>query len=105
MTVHASLQPVTLYMSSRTDSGVHALATAGHVNVIRRVRHSQTPHPEPFDPTDLLVYLNHWLRRNDHATRIVKVRPSVRWTPLQCVRAHHMHRTCDAHCTMNDHAT
>ena len=72
--------------SSRTDAGVHALASSAHVDIIRRKGKgaARQPHTEPFAPDLLQASVNYHLRKLEHNCRITKVRQNAHLHLAMC---------------------
>lgn len=82
MTQRAVLQFQTVCFSSRTDSGVHALANSAHVTIIRRHRKTFAPVDDPYEGSAIQSAMNHRLRQEDHYCRVTSVRSCGTACPL-----------------------
>jgi tRNA U38,U39,U40 pseudouridine synthase TruA len=72
-----AMQFQTFYFSSRTDSGVHALANSAHVTIIRRHRKTGVPLEEPYECSAIQAAINHRLRQQDYFCRVTHVRAAI----------------------------
>jgi hypothetical protein len=68
-----ALQFQTFHFSSRTDSGVHALANSAHVTITRRHRKTGAPVKEPYECSAIQAAMNHRLRQQEFYCRVTNV--------------------------------
>ncbi|KAE8690761.1 Pseudouridine synthase family protein isoform 2 [Hibiscus syriacus] len=67
-------QPVSIFCSSRTDAGVHALSNVFHVDVERISKRKPGEVLPPHEPSVVKRAVNHFLQRNDGDISVIDVR-------------------------------
>ncbi|KAK4339885.1 hypothetical protein RND71_041347 [Anisodus tanguticus] len=67
-------QPVSVFCSSRTDAGVHALSNACHVDVERISKRKPGEVLPPHEPLVVKRALNHFLQKNEGDIMVIDVR-------------------------------
>ncbi|KAK1418297.1 hypothetical protein QVD17_27440 [Tagetes erecta] len=67
-------QPVSIFCSSRTDAGVHALSNVCHVDVERISKRRPGEVLPPHEPSVVKKAVNHFLQRNEGDITIIDVR-------------------------------
>ncbi|OMO92264.1 Pseudouridine synthase I, TruA [Corchorus olitorius] len=67
-------QPVSIFCSSRTDAGVHALSNVCHVDVERISKRKPGEVLPPHDPSVVRRAVNHFLQKNDGDISVIDVR-------------------------------
>lgn len=67
-------QPVSVFCSSRTDAGVHALSNVCHVDVERISKRKPGEVLPPHEPSVVRRAVNHFLQKNDGDVTVVDVR-------------------------------
>ncbi|XP_078434962.1 pseudouridine synthase family protein isoform X2 [Wolffia australiana] len=67
-------QPVSIFCSSRTDAGVHALSNVCHVDVERISKKKPGEVLPPHEPGVVKRAVNHFLRKNEGDVEVVDVR-------------------------------
>ncbi|OMO75139.1 Pseudouridine synthase I, TruA [Corchorus capsularis] len=67
-------QPVSIFCSSRTDAGVHALSNVCHVDVERISKRKPGEVLPPHDPSVVRKAVNHFLQKNDGDISVIDVR-------------------------------
>ncbi|PQQ04805.1 uncharacterized protein Pyn_32777 [Prunus yedoensis var. nudiflora] len=67
-------QPVSIFCSSRTDAGVHALSNVCHVDVERISKRKPGEVLEPHEPAVVKRAVNHFLQKNQGDVMVIDVR-------------------------------
>ncbi|GLT77317.1 hypothetical protein SLA2020_489150 [Shorea laevis] len=67
-------QPVSIFCSSRTDAGVHALSNVCHVDVERISKRKPGEVLPPHDPAVVRRAVNHFLQKNEGDISVIDVR-------------------------------
>ncbi|KAE8698827.1 Pseudouridine synthase family protein isoform 2 [Hibiscus syriacus] len=67
-------QPVSIFCSSRTDAGVHALSNVCHVDVERISKRKPGEVLPPHEPSVVRRAVNHFLQKNDGDISVIDVR-------------------------------
>ncbi|KAM3762647.1 hypothetical protein ACB098_01G362400 [Castanea mollissima] len=67
-------QPVSIFCSSRTDAGVHALSNVCHVDVERISKRKPGEVLSPHEPTVVKKAVNHFLQKNEGDVTVIDVR-------------------------------
>ncbi|GMY05065.1 tRNA pseudouridine synthase A-like isoform X1 [Fagus crenata] len=67
-------QPVSIFCSSRTDAGVHALSNVCHVDVERISKRKPGEVLPPHEPTVVSRAVNHFLQKNEGDVMVIDVR-------------------------------
>ncbi|BBG96182.1 Pseudouridine synthase family protein [Prunus dulcis] len=67
-------QPVSMFCSSRTDAGVHALSNVCHVDVERISKRKPGEVLEPHEPAVVKRAVNHFLQKNEGDVMVIDVR-------------------------------
>ncbi|KAL0365000.1 UNVERIFIED_CONTAM: tRNA pseudouridine synthase A [Sesamum angustifolium] len=67
-------QPVSIFCSSRTDAGVHALSNVCHVDVERISKRRPGEVLPPHDPSVVKRAVNHFLQKNEGDIMVIDVR-------------------------------
>ncbi|CAI9101558.1 OLC1v1038911C1 [Oldenlandia corymbosa var. corymbosa] len=67
-------QPVSIFCSSRTDSGVHALSNVCHVDVERISKRKPGETLPPHEPAVVKKAVNHFLQKNEGDVMVIDVR-------------------------------
>ncbi|KAB1208544.1 tRNA pseudouridine synthase A [Morella rubra] len=67
-------QPVSIFCSSRTDAGVHALSNVCHVDVERISKRKPGEVLPPHEPTVVRRAVNHFLQKNEGDIMVIDVR-------------------------------
>ncbi|XP_050370457.1 uncharacterized protein LOC126788504 isoform X1 [Argentina anserina] len=67
-------QPVSIFCSSRTDAGVHALSNVCHVDVERISKRKPGEVLPPYEPIVVQKAVNHFLQKNEGDVMVVDVR-------------------------------
>ncbi|BFG19919.1 hypothetical protein CerSpe_061920 [Prunus speciosa] len=67
-------QPVSIFCSSRTDAGVHALSNVCHVDVERISKRKPGEVLEPHEPAVVKRAVNHFLQKNEGDVMVIDVR-------------------------------
>ncbi|KAM5584001.1 tRNA pseudouridine synthase A [Rosa sericea] len=67
-------QPVSIFCSSRTDAGVHALSNVCHVDIERISKRKPGEVLPPHEPTVVQKAVNHFLQKNEGDVMVVDVR-------------------------------
>ncbi|CAB4267897.1 unnamed protein product [Prunus armeniaca] len=67
-------QPVSIFCSSRTDAGVHALSNVCHVDVERISKRKPGEVLEPHEPAVVKRAVNHFLQKNEGDVTVIDVR-------------------------------
>ncbi|KAM7482102.1 hypothetical protein LguiB_006685 [Lonicera macranthoides] len=67
-------QPVSIFCSSRTDAGVHALSNVCHVDVERISKRKPDEVLPPHEPTVVIRAVNHFLQKNEGDITVIDVR-------------------------------
>ncbi|KAM1775406.1 hypothetical protein COP1_044627 [Malus domestica] len=67
-------QPVSIFCSSRTDAGVHALSNVCHVDVNRISKRKPGEVLEPHEPSVVKRAVNHFLQKNEGDVMVIDVR-------------------------------
>ncbi|KAL0422237.1 UNVERIFIED_CONTAM: tRNA pseudouridine synthase A [Sesamum latifolium] len=67
-------QPVSIFCSSRTDAGVHALSNVCHVDVERISKRKPGEVLPPHDPSVVKRAVNHFLQKNEGDIMVIDVR-------------------------------
>ncbi|GLT85769.1 hypothetical protein SLE2022_039470 [Rubroshorea leprosula] len=67
-------QPVSIFCSSRTDAGVHALSNVCHVDVERISKRKPGEVLPPHDPAVVRRAVNHFLQKNESDISVIDVR-------------------------------
>ncbi|KAM2027980.1 hypothetical protein EV2_020819 [Malus domestica] len=67
-------QPVSIFCSSRTDAGVHALSNVCHVDVERISKRKPGEVLEPHEPAVVKKAVNHFLQKNEGDVMVIDVR-------------------------------
>ncbi|XP_074275047.1 uncharacterized protein LOC141599060 [Silene latifolia] len=67
-------QPVSIFCSSRTDAGVHALSNVCHVDVERISKRRPGEVLEPHEPATVQKAVNHYLQKEGDDVKVIDVR-------------------------------
>lgn len=78
------MQFQTIHFSSRTDSGVHALANSAHVTITRRHRKTGVPVEEAYECSAIQASMNHRLRQQEYYCRVTHVCCALHSSDLEC---------------------